>query len=94
MGVCRRENAYYETKIAGLNGALCFDLGSRRETAFSALITETGQSKTLLKKSIEDSKIAFSSILTLYLSCHSGPSEGISFSTHFSKILHLLSLIH
>ena len=46
MAIYRLENAYYETKIAGLNGALCFDLGSRRETAFSALITETGQSKT------------------------------------------------
>ena len=50
MAIYRRENAYYETKIAGLNGALCFDLGSRRETAFSALITETGHSNILLKK--------------------------------------------
>ena len=58
----RRQNPTYETKIAGLKGALCFDLGSRRETAVSALITETGQPNILLKKSNDDSKIAFSSI--------------------------------
>ena len=58
----RRQKPSYETKIAGLKGALCFDLGSRRETAFSALITETGQSKIRLKKSKDASKIFFSLI--------------------------------